>query len=458
MGFRTAIRYIKSVVTELNYFESAATRSNPEDLRTAIIATRFYISITATVVFILVLFTALGQQTLTVTIRNPSEDVSEELHSKYSTTLQCPCSQVQIPYETFINTSYKLHPVCSSVFVSDMWINLLFNHDMGYYFPLDFRSSASGQFQLLASLCLFLNRTIQDATDDFLSNALLSPQALSSGSLSNQSEARSDFLRTTTTYTFRRLLNLVRDTTQMNSLQPAMQTAKMHIVYVYPDLSLDASPYETIWPSGKDKYYKECFCGVTANCFLPSGFFDVFAYQTEGYFALPVDSSADINGFVAGCYALEALLQSTLECFYDATCLSTVLTYFPTSNITSLDVLNVDQTQYAPETTIEVLVDNLLIEDWSLNNSFSAYYSTCAPILCTYKITQRNSFLQVLTTLLGLYGGLTIVLRFCVPRAVRWWRNRKLLFRTDRQPRKFFTVCNVDRCRYFRHFSSTTIS
>ena len=118
---------------------------------------------------------------------------------------------------------------------------------MTYFFQLDFRSSATGQFQLLASLCLFANRTIQDAIDDFLSSALLSPLALSPSSLQNQSEAKSEFLNTSTTYTFRRLLNLIRDTTNMNGLQPAMQTSKMHLIHIYPDDSLDIFPYETVW-------------------------------------------------------------------------------------------------------------------------------------------------------------------------------------------------------------------
>ena len=45
MAWVTAFRYIKTRAVELNFFESAATRSNLHDLRTAIIATRLYIII-----------------------------------------------------------------------------------------------------------------------------------------------------------------------------------------------------------------------------------------------------------------------------------------------------------------------------------------------------------------------------------------------------------------------------
>ena len=118
MNFIAILRYIKIYILELNLFENAASRSSRHDLRTAIIATRLYIILMIGAVFSLVLFTALDQKTQTITVRNPSQDVFEKLYFEYSTTLQCPCSQAEISYETFINISYNFHPVCSSVFVS----------------------------------------------------------------------------------------------------------------------------------------------------------------------------------------------------------------------------------------------------------------------------------------------------------------------------------------------------
>jgi hypothetical protein len=458
MGLVATLRYIRTRAVQLNLFESAATRSNPHHLHTSIVSTRLYLILMTIAVFILVLFTALAKKTQTVTIQNPSQDVFQALYSKYSTTLQCPCSQLEIPYETFINISYDLHPVCSSVFVSDTWINLLSRPDIGYFFPLDFRSSGSGQFQLLASLCLFANRIIQDAIDDFLASALLSPQALSSSSLTDQSETRSQFLNTSTTYTFRRLLNLIRGTTNMNGLQPAMQTTSMELLYIYPNHSLEAYPLTTIWVVENSQVYEECFCDALTSCYYSAGFFDLFDHETQGYFALPVNPMANVTGFLVGCYALDGLLNSSLECFFDSTCLSTVLTYFPVSNVTNITTLNINQTKYSAETTIGILVNNIFLEDWSSEISFSAYYSECAPILCTYKFTEYNSILQILTTLLGVYGGLTVVLRICIPRIIRWWRNRKRVVGTDpNHIRKLFLSCMLKfKCFCFREYSVTS--
>jgi hypothetical protein len=126
MNFVTACRSIKKFFIQLNLFESIDSRSNAHHLRSAIIATRIYIILITMAVFILVFFTAFGQQTELITIKNPSEDVFQALYTKYSSTLQCPCNQIEISYKTFINISYTFHPVCSSVFVSNSWIDLLF--------------------------------------------------------------------------------------------------------------------------------------------------------------------------------------------------------------------------------------------------------------------------------------------------------------------------------------------
>ena len=112
-----------------------------------------------------------------------------------------------------------------------------------------------------------------------------------------------------------------------------------------------------------------------------------------------------------------------------------MLSFFAIYNETGIIILSLNETRCDRKTSIETMTKNLFIEQWSTESSFSAYYKECAPVACTYRFPQRNSFLYVLTTLLGLYGGLTVVLRICVPRAIDWWRKRSLP-PTDVGPRK----------------------
>ena len=416
-------RWLKSHLLEWNLFESENTQTNRFHLRTAVIATRFYIALLTISIGILIMFTAFGTQLRTVTVQNPTQMIFQDLNSRYPNQLQCPCSRIDIPYKTFIEISYRLHPVCSSVFISETWINLLFDPLIGYFYPVDFRSSASGQFQLLAALCSSVKSAIDDAINDHLSETLLSPQTLSAVSLSMQAEAQSLFWQISMTSSFRRLLELVRQTTLSNSLQPALQTSKMHLLHVYPDGMLDAYPLETIWQINSQQ---ECFCASSARCSLQSSFYNRSSYETEGYFRSFRSSLGSVPGFLAGCYPLESLLQSNLNCFFNQSCLQTVLRFFPSRNNTNFYALQTDQTRYSPLTTLEVLANELFIEHWSANNSFTDYFSQCAPISCTRQVTEHNRPLYIFTTLLGLYGGLTVALRLGVFFIVNQWRKRRI--------------------------------
>jgi hypothetical protein len=64
--------------------------------------------------------------------------------------------------------------------------------------------------------------------------------------------------------------------------------------------------------------------------------------------------------------------------------------------------------------TFGTLIDELFIESWINSSNYSAYFSTCAPSICRYSYTERNSVLYMITTFLGLYGVLTVGLKLIV--------------------------------------------
>ncbi|CAF1010004.1 unnamed protein product [Adineta steineri] len=87
--------------------------------------------------------------------------------------------------------------------------------------------------------------------------------------------------------------------------------------------------------------------------------------------------------------------------------------------------------QYSEDSTIENLLNNLMIEEWNSTQMYAQYYNECQPIECTYTTRTRNNILYVITTLIGIIGGLTRVSKILVPLLVkiivycfRKWRNR----------------------------------
>ena len=75
--------------------------------------------------------------------------------------------------------------------------------------------------------------------------------------------------------------------------------------------------------------------------------------------------------------------------------------------------------RFNASTPVSVMVDKLMVEDWSKELSYDLYYKKCAPLFCTYSVTRRKSALLIGTILLGLLGGLNIALKLLTPLLMR---------------------------------------
>ncbi|CAF1367195.1 unnamed protein product [Didymodactylos carnosus] len=128
-----------------------------------------------------------------------------------------------------------------------------------------------------------------------------------------------------------------------------------------------------------------------------------------------------IPDFYYGCYIMEALLLSTLECFHDEICVNRIqsyITYTSPMNVTILD--SSLSSQYFVNSTIQDLVNNLMMEQWNSSITYENYYNQCQPKQCTYTYTTTNSAISIITILFGLVGGLVTILRLVVPLLVNF--------------------------------------
>ncbi|CAF1687753.1 unnamed protein product, partial [Adineta ricciae] len=69
-------------------------------------------------------------------------------------------------------------------------------------------------------------------------------------------------------------------------------------------------------------------------------------------------------------------------------------------------------------TTIEELLNELMVEKWNLSSSYKNYYNECQPSECSYSAIAKNSAIYIVTTVIGLIGGLITALKIGVPRLV----------------------------------------
>ena len=111
------------------------------------------------------------------------------------------------------------------------------------------------------------------------------------------------------------------------------------------------------------------------------------------------------RGMMGGCYALESLLQTALQCFYDQNCIDS------TGTFTKLDIKLLEMSQYKSNTTIEMILNNLMVEEYTINSSYDKYYNECSPSSCSYTYVKSHDKTEAALSLISLYGGFVIVTR-----------------------------------------------
>ena len=169
-----------------------------------------------------------------------------------------------------------------------------------------------------------------------------------------------------------------------------------------------------------------CSCAIDPTCKQPQGFFERESFL-DAY-----NATVFIPGFFAACFPVESLLQSTLECFYSPGCLKTIQSYvtkYLSANQTIIwDFTALDpniSSRFLPNTTVEVVVNNLFVESWSPNISYALYYSNCRPLSCTYTAMERPTIVAVFTRVVSLFGGLSVTLRLIIPFVIEYLRRSR---------------------------------
>jgi len=76
--------------------------------------------------------------------------------------------------------------------------------------------------------------------------------------------------------------------------------------------------------------------------------------------------------------------------------------------------------RFLENSTIEELVNQLMVEEWNQSIIYENYYNECQPLECIYTYQTKNNAIYIITTLVGLIGGLTTALKLIVPRMVKF--------------------------------------
>jgi hypothetical protein len=344
-----------------------------------------------------------GTMVKTVMVQTPSLMQYTQLNSVYPQTLQCTCSKASINYDKFIHTEYSLHQVCSSMFVEQSWIDYLQQRSGIPIFINDFRSTGSSTFQALRTFCQLIDRTIMDGLNRFYSNQYVSTSVIPSQLWELEITLLIYQFRSSLKNSFSLSLAMIRDMIQANALFSGLgRNYDLQIV--------NNNSYVSVFPVS----YDNCSCASSSTCVTPSSIYN-YTNQIRLF---------NIRGLYTGCYVTEALLKSTLECFYDQQCISQIQSFLTSSSPMQVTALDSSlPSLYSMSSTIKELVDNLMIEQWSTSSSYERYYNECQPSQCTYNYNStgnvddivytfepRKNIIHIVIILLAIIGGLTAVL------------------------------------------------
>jgi hypothetical protein len=400
-------------ITQLNLYSGDESLTNEEQF----MSTRLYFGLLAVFILILLTFASLTIPAYTIVVTSPSLSLFDYLSNRYPSTFSCACSQPVIPYDAFLSFAPQYHQVCSSLFVSQSWISTLFSFQLDHYYPLDFRTAASSQFQVIASLCRFAVQSIADYVKTFSMSQLVTVSALSRAAFNGQSETLAQQLQTGTIVDANLIDEYVAFIIAQNFLSSSLRTSTYFITYTgYSDY--DSTKY--LWNENLtgESITDFCFCYETYSCSPNARLYNLtLLYDSISIFR-PDSSPLHVPGIKAGCIPHDSILNSTLECFYNATCIEMLIQFM--GGTTFPDPLDdTVQSRFNPNTTVSSMFAELFIEEWRYISNFTGYFATCAPASCSYSYTERVNAAYMLITFFGFIGGVTVVLGFIAPVLVK---------------------------------------
>ncbi|CAF1531434.1 unnamed protein product [Adineta ricciae] len=424
------MKRLAKVATELNIFSAHNFGSNVN--RSTVIsygrsATRLYILLFIISLTILIFYTIIRPHTAIKTFEKLSLTSYQNFHRKYGNKLKCPCSKIASTYNESLEIKPIFHSICSSDFTTDKWRVAVTNNlisNLSVYSTRDYRRFISAHIQYLQGLCRISKEVVNNAINEFLSSLLVTVELLSEQDFHNrlntlvkQSELNAPILLS-------RFLFITRIVYHGNAF---MSTYGTNFIYAtLPKLNTDTYAYTEAMV-----YDNNCSCGISSNC------------TTQATFVIDGNPSKifPIEGLKMGCTASESFRLSTLECFYNQSCLSLIHRHTNYQENHSISILNISH-HFPPNTTINELIDKSFVEQWSIKPSYTSYYYQCMSLLCSYTYIETFNILYIITLFLSFQGGLTLVLKWVCPKIVRIFM--KIYFYYTRQRSSIHPVSSLE--------------
>ncbi|CAF3450141.1 unnamed protein product, partial [Rotaria socialis] len=372
--------------------------NDPFDILRGRISTWLYVTLLTTTMTFITVFTMNASYWTTVTIYSPSEKQYEALYQQYPDTIRCPCTSISNPYESFVQVTLRQHQVCESYFIQPWWYE-------SFDSSLNSSIFISSYFRTLSMLCDITKTTLDDAIRQFSSTTFVSSHVRQKQFIVLQTDQLFSVLKSSVITEFNTIIALINEVLHTNQYISGRQT-NILLKKLFSNDSNQARIIATT-QAGYDDNGLPCYCSQNPLCNVETHYQD--------------STSWTIPGLSFKCFVFDSVLQSSLICWYNHRCLNEVLTklvFFDTSNITILD--DKLPSRFRSNTTIKLLLDQMMIEEWAATINYTAFYHNCYPTYCTYAYYAKQNALYLIATMMGIFGGLDVILRIVCLIVVRF--------------------------------------
>ena len=253
-----------------------------------------------------------------------------------------------------------------------------YQYQSAVMWPMDVRTVISAHAQFLQIFCRNSKRAISYSLIGLRSSSVISNVLMTESLLDTQIQIQKGYLQSASGWHLSVLIDFYKLVTASNHMImgpgtnaffsiPSNQSSQAIVGINAYQLNNSTMP---------------CYCLTIDNCAMPGQIYFMNQSPTFGFYNLDFvqGRTIPVDGIRVGCFALDSVLSSTLQCYYSRSCLDLLV---PTQTLyTPLQPPSTNQ--YPINATIESLVKSLFIEQWFFNTSYGNYYSQCAPSTCTY--------------------------------------------------------------------------
>ncbi|CAF3930412.1 unnamed protein product [Adineta steineri] len=409
-------------ILSLNLFEKQTHRT-PTNIYREQLLTRFFIFFIVILSIAAGVYTFVIEQNQVIKIPYPSLDTYEKLSNDYPTTLYCPCSQISIPNQVFLDVTFELHQVCSSDLVSLEWLHYLKSFDPIHlppdYMPLyveDFRKMGASYFQLLAAFCSLAETNIEEAQHVFMNTEFINDRVPSNSSFLQQTEAMiTSFIRTTK-YDFVQTFNWTKliflNSPLYNGLNTNVDINKTNDGQVIAKFRIH--PVVSFGLNDSVQFMDFCTCGTDpATCYTIPAFYENTLYLDN------INKHLLSKVLYLGCSPLSGFLMSRTAWWYNITYMKHIQATYSmvihARTSPNIKPLNASISTRFGDIKTEDLLREMLLEKTIKNVYYDRFYKACQPNFCSYTVVQRRNYIVIIFLLISICSGLNQGLRLLVP-------------------------------------------